>query len=111
MPPQPEPAAAEPIGGGLSSLLRIRKPRVPKKDEELQLDEPSQNAADYELPGIELLLPSESFNFDEQEKEVRRRAKILEQTFKDFGFNIRVVEIQTGPVIASSKSSSRPGCG
>jgi len=97
--PQPLPAAAE-SGGGLASLLRIRKPRMPKKDADLQLDEPQQNAADYELPSIELLLPSETFNFDEQEKDVRRKAKILEQTFKDFGFNIRVVEIQTGPVIA-----------
>ena len=87
-------------GGGLASLLRIRKPKAPKKDEDLQLDEPPQNAADYELPSIELLLPSETFNFDEQENEVRRKAKILEQTFKEFGFNIRVVEIQTGPVIA-----------
>ena len=66
----------------------------------MQLDEPPQNAADYELPSIDLLLPSETFNFDEQENEVRRKAKILEQTFKEFGFNIRVVEIQTGPVIA-----------
>ena len=66
----------------------------------MQLDEPPQNAADYELPNIELLLQSETFNFEEQEKNVRRKAKILEQTFKDFGFNIRVVEIQTGPVIA-----------
>jgi S-DNA-T family DNA segregation ATPase FtsK/SpoIIIE len=97
--PQAEPAAAG-AAGGLASLLRIRKPRAPKTDEELRLEEPPQNAADYELPSIELLLPSETFNFDEQEKEVRRRAKILEQTFKDFGFNIRVVEIQTGPVIA-----------
>ena len=95
-----KPAAAESSGGGLASLLRIRKPKTPKKDEELQLDEPPQNAADYELPSIELLLPSETFNFDEQENEVRRKAKILEQTFKEFGFNIRVVEIQTGPVIA-----------
>ncbi|MEN6405385.1 MAG: DNA translocase FtsK, partial [Thermoguttaceae bacterium] len=38
--------------------------------------------------------------FDEQEKDVRRKAKILEKTFADFGFNVRVVEIQTGPVIA-----------
>ena len=100
LPSQPEPAVAESTGGGLASLLRIRKPKTPKSNEELQLNEPSQNPADYELPSIELLLPSETFNFDEQEKEVRRRAKILEQTFKDFGFNIRVVEIQTGPVIA-----------
>ena len=93
-----QPAAAD-SGGGLSSLLRIRKPKV-ATPEELHLDEPPQNAADYELPGLELLLASDTFNFEEQEKDVRRKAKILEQTFKDFGFNIRVVEIQTGPVIA-----------
>ena len=52
------------------------------------------------MPGIDLLLPGETFCFEEQEKEVRRKAKILEKTFLDFGFNVRVVEIQTGPVIA-----------
>ena len=31
---------------------------------------------------------------------MRRKAKILEKTFADFGFNVRVVDIQTGPVIA-----------
>jgi S-DNA-T family DNA segregation ATPase FtsK/SpoIIIE len=98
VPPQ-EMAPAEDKGGGLGSMLRIRKPKT-ATPEELQLDEPPQNAADYELPSIELLLQSESFDFEDQEKDVRRKAKILEQTFKDFGFNIRVVEIQTGPVIA-----------
>ena len=46
------------------------------------------------------MLPGETFCFEEQEKEVRRKAKILEKTFLDFGFHVRVVEIQTGPVIA-----------
>ena len=49
---------------------------------------------------IDLLLEAEEFRFDEHEKEVRRKAKILEKTFADFGFNVRVVEIETGPVIA-----------
>ncbi len=65
---KPEEAAAEEKGGGLGSLLRIRKPKT-ARPEELQLDEPPQNAADYELPSIELLLASESFNFEDQEKE------------------------------------------
>ena len=47
-----------------------------------------------------MLLPNEHVCYEEHEKEVRRKAKILEKTFKDFGFNIRVVEIETGPVIA-----------
>ncbi|MBS0210002.1 MAG: DNA translocase FtsK [Planctomycetes bacterium] len=59
-------------------------------------DEP----ADYQLPPIDLLLPNESFSYEEQEKEVRRKAKILEKTFASFGFNVKVVEIETGPVIA-----------
>lgn len=56
--------------------------------------------ADYELPPIELLTASEPFSFEEYEKTVRRQARLLEKTFADFGFSVRVVEIQTGPVIA-----------
>ncbi len=57
-------------------------------------------AEDYRLPPIELLEQSDDVSYDEQLIEVRRKAQILEDTFKDFGFNIRVVEIETGPVIA-----------
>jgi S-DNA-T family DNA segregation ATPase FtsK/SpoIIIE len=63
-------------------------------------EQKSVEETDYELPPLELLLPNENVCYEEHEKEVRRKAKILEKTFKDFGFNIRVVEIETGPVIA-----------
>ena len=67
-----------------------------------ELDQASQSgpAAEYELPGIDLLIPGEDLHYEAQEKEVRRKAKILEKTFLDFGFKVRVVEIETGPVIA-----------
>jgi len=55
---------------------------------------------DFELPPIDLLLPSEEVSYEAHEKEVRRKAKILEKTFGDFGFNVKVVEVETGPVIA-----------
>ena len=58
------------------------------------------NETDYELPPLDLLLPNEDVCYEEHEKEVRRKAKILEKTFDDFGFNVKVVEIETGPVIA-----------
>lgn len=67
---------------------------------EMDESDVGQSTSDYELPGLDLLVPGEEIRHDEQEKEVRRKAKILEKTFADFGFNIRVVEIQTGPVIA-----------
>jgi S-DNA-T family DNA segregation ATPase FtsK/SpoIIIE len=71
-----------------------------KTYEELDAGTSAASDTDYELPTTELLLQSEPFSFDAQEEEVRRKAKILEKTFANFGFNIRVVEIQTGPVIA-----------
>ena len=60
----------------------------------------SKGADDYEMPTIELLLPADDVNFEAQTDEVRRKAKILEKTFADFGFKVKVVEIDTGPVIA-----------
>jgi DNA segregation ATPase FtsK/SpoIIIE, S-DNA-T family len=59
-----------------------------------------EGSEEYVLPGIDLLIPGDEVSYDDQEAEVRRKAKVLEQTFKDFNLNIRVVEIETGPVIA-----------
>ncbi|HUY90729.1 MAG TPA: DNA translocase FtsK 4TM domain-containing protein [Pirellulales bacterium] len=95
--PAPEPPASEP---------RVRPPLKKKDAREEVMQEldaavsQQQESTDYELPSIELLMESEPFAFEEQEKEVRRKAKILEKTFLNFGFNVKVVEIETGPVIA-----------
>ncbi len=66
------------------------------------LDEASLNGdpGDYQLPTLDLLIGAEEVCFESQSKEVRRKAKILERTFANFGFNVKVVEIETGPVIA-----------
>ncbi|NUQ65315.1 MAG: DNA translocase FtsK [Pirellulales bacterium] len=95
--PDEAPAAKSP------QPLKIRKPKKSQREEmieEIEATASGTEPSDYELPAVDLLLESEPFRFEEHEKEVRRRAKILEKTFADFGFNIRVVEIQTGPVIA-----------
>ena len=116
-PPSAVPAAApasterETRTDGPQNPLRVKnladkKREAVEKDahEEVRqkLDQASQGteAAEYELPSIELLLPSEDINYDAQASEVRRKAKILEKTFADFGFAVKVVEIETGPVIA-----------
>ncbi len=85
----------------------IRVKKRTKNDERKQLmmefdakAKLSDDSPDYELPPIDLLIESEPMQLDEQEKEVRRKAKILEKTFLNFGFNVKVVEIETGPVIA-----------
>lgn len=87
----------------LGSRVGSSRPKTKQQQESLEeLDESEVQvkSSDYELPSLDLLLESEEVRFEEQEKEVRRKAKILEKTFLDFGFNVRVVEIQTGPVIA-----------
>jgi S-DNA-T family DNA segregation ATPase FtsK/SpoIIIE len=82
------------------------KIRMPKKRDELQavIDAVSEDLPEgtdeYRLPSVELLDESDDICYEDQTAEVRRKAKILEETFKNFGFNIRVVEIETGPVIA-----------
>ncbi len=91
-------------GSGASrAALRIRNPRKTQREEmfeELEAADIDGSAEDYELPSVDLLLESEEFCFQEHEKDVRQKAKVLEKTFADFGFQVRVVEIQTGPVIA-----------
>ncbi|MEN1681052.1 MAG: DNA translocase FtsK [Planctomycetota bacterium] len=68
--------------------------QLERADQEHEIDD------DYETPPIDLLLPAEDVAYDEHEKEVQRKAKVLEKTFRDFGFNVSVVEVETGPVIA-----------
>ena len=67
---------------------------------EVNVDETGPTGADYQLPSLELLMPTEHLRVDEQESEVRERARMLEKTFAEFGFKVRVVEIETGPVIS-----------
>jgi S-DNA-T family DNA segregation ATPase FtsK/SpoIIIE len=113
----PAASAGSRLASGLKAALGITNrraqasakapPSPPKSEREAvieQLDaadqQPLDSATDYELPPVDLLLPNDEVCYEEHEKEVRRKAKILEKTFKDFGFNVRVVEIETGPVIA-----------
>ena len=77
----------------IKSLTKRRaKPQV--------LDLAPDPAADYELPALDLLLPTEYLEMEQQEQEVRERARVLEKTFAEFGFKVKVVEIETGPVIS-----------
>ncbi len=82
------------------------KIKMPKKQDARQelyasvREDAPDGSEDYTLPSIELLEASDDICYEEQLIEVRRKAKILVETFKSFGFNIAVVEIETGPVIA-----------
>ncbi|QDV24323.1 FtsK/SpoIIIE family DNA translocase [Aureliella helgolandensis] len=98
---------------------RVRPPKSKSKKAEKQelsdslahLDDTKlpAGAEEYVLPGIDLLTESDDIDFESQTIEVRRKAQILEATFKDFGLNVKVVEIETGPVIAQYEIELQAG--
>jgi len=93
------------LGARLASALRIGKGSGDAEREAMmhQLEEAAKSSdetIDYDYPSPDLLLAGESVQLEEHEKEVRLKAKVLEKTFANFGFKVRVVEIETGPVIA-----------
>jgi len=53
----------------------------------------------FQLPPFELLEPTTPFPVQEHEAQVHARAMLLERTLLDFGYQVRVVQIDTGPVI------------
>ena len=53
----------------------------------------------FELPPLELLEPPPPYPVQEHEAKVSARALLLERTLLDFGYQVRVVQIDTGPVI------------
>ena len=112
-----EAEAATPLKKKLASALGLGKKSLLKRTERdeviSQLEAAEQKFPetefDYELPPLDLLLESEDVCYEEHEKEVRRKARILEKTFRNFGFNVKVVEIETGPVIAQYEVRTRGG--
>jgi len=58
-----------------------------------------ESVREFTLPKSDLLEPAEPFPFEVLAEKARVAAAILEKTFQEFGLNVRVVEIDTGPVI------------
>jgi S-DNA-T family DNA segregation ATPase FtsK/SpoIIIE len=65
--------------------------------------------ADYKLPPLNLLEDPKPLDVGEQDEELRERAALLEKTFADFGLKVRVVGINTGPVITQFEIALETG--
>jgi S-DNA-T family DNA segregation ATPase FtsK/SpoIIIE len=66
-----------------------------------QLDEASNGDEElqYELPPIEMLEEPEPFPYDQHTASIREKAMLLEETIAEFGHKVKVVQIDTGPVV------------
>jgi S-DNA-T family DNA segregation ATPase FtsK/SpoIIIE len=71
--------------------------------------EEAERFADYELPPLTLLEDARPFAYEHHDQELRERAALLEKTFTDFGLNVRVVGINTGPVITQFEVALETG--
>lgn len=121
-----------PEGAEESSSIPINRPEPSPEIEAEEADEPKptkpphihrpvpihrpvavvsepERFADYELPALSLLEEPAPFPYEEHDKRLREQAVLLEQTFIDFGLNVRVVGINTGPVITQYEVSLETG--
>jgi len=73
--------------------------RAPSYEPGLVALGPVEPGSPYQLPPIEFLEPATPFAIHEHEAKVNARAMLLERTLLDFGYQVRVVQIDTGPVI------------
>jgi S-DNA-T family DNA segregation ATPase FtsK/SpoIIIE len=80
---------------------------APKR--QLTLESEEDRFADYELPPLTLLEDPQPFPYEEHDQRLRERAALLEKTFTDFGLNVRVVGINTGPVITQYEVTLETG--
>lgn len=65
--------------------------------------------ADYQLPPLSLLEDAQPFPYEEHDQYLRAQALVLEQTFTDFGLKVRVVGINSGPVITQYEVTLETG--
>ena len=110
--PTGEQGVASALAATGSKLLKGKSSDESERDEVIaQLEEASRDhdPQDYELPPLDLLLQSESYSVEELKREVQRKAGILEKTFQDFNLDVRVVDIETGPVIAQYEVELKRG--
>jgi S-DNA-T family DNA segregation ATPase FtsK/SpoIIIE len=90
------------LAGALGSLTLDLPPLPAPLTEE-------ERFADYELPPLSLLEDPQPFDQGAQDQELRDRAALLEKTFADFGLNVRVVGINTGPVVTQFEVALETG--
>jgi S-DNA-T family DNA segregation ATPase FtsK/SpoIIIE len=97
---------------GLKSELKEKPVPVSRPISEHSADEVwKPTEGEYVLPPMEVLEDPEPPPYDqpEHEQRLRDRAARLEQIFADFGLNVRVVGINTGPVITQFEIALETG--
>ncbi|MFK7766443.1 MAG: DNA translocase FtsK [Mariniblastus sp.] len=118
---EPDPTEEEEIPAVAASIIPKPHFKMPKKEKvqppserEIVMNQLNAAAAidesvEYELPRIEMLAKGAAVPFEKQKREALNKADILEKTCKEFGYDVKVVEIEPGPVITQYEIELAPG--
>jgi S-DNA-T family DNA segregation ATPase FtsK/SpoIIIE len=115
--PAPAPVVAPPPPRDRAIPIHHHDLAAPASDAEIILrgkphaaaQSDADRFADYQLPALTLLEEPAPFPHDRHDQHLRDTASLLEKTFKDFGLNVRVVGINTGPVITQYEVALETG--
>ena len=94
-----EPPVVAPVTPPTRQPIRINPPAHTPRSTTITLPQRPPARPEYKLPSPSILELAEPFPFEILAEKARLAATVLERTFQEFGLNVRVVEIDTGPVI------------
>jgi DNA segregation ATPase FtsK/SpoIIIE, S-DNA-T family len=109
--PQPVPDAIPILhkDEAQAELHAAPTPRAPVPIKRPVAVTPADQFEDFELPPLALLDEPQPFPYAAHDQQLRDRAALLAKTFADFGLNVRVVGINTGPVITQYEVALETG--
>ncbi len=86
---------AEFSNGADAEIEEVENASLPASDAESE----QSDAKEYVYPSIELLAEGEYYDVDDFSEEIRRRGEELERVCRNYKIELKVVDIQTGPVL------------
>ncbi len=104
---KPAPAAVKPN----IHIVAAPKTKEDGRSESVAPDAPKvvKTIGEYHLPGVDLLKDPPIVSDSKIQERLMNEAKILEETLSDFGVNVKVADIERGPVITRYELQPAPG--
>ncbi len=108
--PSPKKEKEEEAPEGLTRILpprlRVEKPKASSKI--VPVPTPRE-VGDYRLPSLDLLNPSPPLKERQSRENLQENSRLLEETLREFGIEVKVVQVEPGPVITRYELQPAPG--
>ena len=96
---EPEPETPD-LGPPPEPAFKVNRPAALSAEKPAGFEGvPADGHGHFELPPLDILDDAEPFPFEELAEAAQEAAATLEATFADFKLNVKVTEIDTGPVV------------